>query len=51
MWAAGDLLLLAAVAAIVAGWMRAEGRRARRADGRRVMLAAEDSGPDRLSRP
>jgi putative copper resistance protein D len=48
MWAAGDLLLLAAVAAIVAGWMRAEGRRAGRADGRcAVLAAAEDSRPER----
>jgi putative copper resistance protein D len=40
MWAAGDLLLLAAVAAVIAAWMRADARRTVRADGRRAVLAA-----------
>ena len=44
MWAAGDVLLLGAVVGIVAAWMRADSRRARRADGRRVAL--EGSGPE-----
>jgi len=34
MWGAGDLLLLAAIPAIVAAWMRADDRRSRRTDSR-----------------
>jgi putative membrane protein len=45
MWGAGDLLLLAAVPAIVAAWMRADERRSRRADARLVSsLAGEPAG-------
>jgi putative copper resistance protein D len=36
MWGAGDLLLLIAFAAVVAGWMRADARRSRRSDARVV---------------
>lgn len=42
MWGAGDLLLLAAVPAVVAAWMEADARRSRRADSRvSAGLAAE----------
>jgi cytochrome c oxidase assembly factor CtaG len=45
MWGAGDLLLLAAVPAIVAAWMRADERRSRRADARLLAsLAGEPAG-------
>ncbi len=36
MWGAGDLLLLAAIPAVVAAWMRADDRRSRRLDARRM---------------
>jgi cytochrome c oxidase assembly factor CtaG len=42
MWGAGDLLLLAAVPAIVAAWMRADERRSRHTDAR--LLASPASG-------
>ncbi len=45
MWAAGDLLLLAAVAMVVLAWMQADARRSRRADGRRAALAASEPRP------
>jgi cytochrome c oxidase assembly factor CtaG len=46
MWGAGDLLLLAAVPAIVAAWMRADERRSRRTDARLLASRAADSaGP------
>ena len=38
MWAAGDLVMLLAVAALVAAWMRADVRRSRRLDLRRAAL-------------
>ncbi len=45
MWGAGDLLLLVAVAALVAAWMRADARRSRRSDARSsAALAAEAAG-------
>jgi cytochrome c oxidase assembly factor CtaG len=45
MWGAGDLLLLLALAAVVAGWMRADARRSRRSDARVVPSpAAEAAG-------
>lgn len=47
MWAAGDVLLLGAIVGIVAAWMRADARRARRADGRRALARAEGSVPER----
>jgi len=43
MWGAGDLLLLAAVPAIVAAWMRADERRIRRTDAR--LLASRATEP------
>jgi cytochrome c oxidase assembly factor CtaG len=43
MWGAGDLLLLGAVPAIVAAWMRADDRRSRRSDARLRALPAADS--------
>jgi putative membrane protein len=43
MWGAGDLLLLAAVPAIVAAWMRADDRRSRRSDARLRALPGADS--------
>lgn len=39
MWGAGDLILLATVPLLVAGWMRADARRSRRDDARRVAAA------------
>jgi cytochrome c oxidase assembly factor CtaG len=39
MWGAGDLLLLVASAAVVAGWMRADARRSQRSDARRNRLS------------
>jgi len=45
MWGVGDLLLLAAVPAIVAAWMRADERRSRRTDARLLTSrAAEPAG-------
>jgi putative membrane protein len=45
MWGAGDLLLLVAVPAVVAAWMRADARRSRRVDARlAVPRAAEATG-------
>ena len=45
MWGAGDLLLLAAVPAVVAAWMRADARRSHRSDARLLAaLAAESAG-------
>jgi cytochrome c oxidase assembly factor CtaG len=45
MWGAGDLLLLIAVPAIVAAWMRADARRSRRSDARSLAaLASEAAG-------
>jgi cytochrome c oxidase assembly factor CtaG len=45
MWGVGDLLLLAAVPAIVAAWMRADDRRSRRSDARLLAsLATEAAG-------
>lgn len=45
MWGAGDLLLLIAVPAIVAAWMRADARRSRRLDARSLAtLASEAAG-------
>jgi putative membrane protein len=45
MWGAGDLLLLVAVPAIVAAWMRADVRRGRQSDARSLAsLAAEAAG-------
>jgi putative membrane protein len=43
MWGAGDLLLLAAVPAIVAAWMRADDRRSRRSDARLLASRGADS--------
>jgi putative copper resistance protein D len=43
MWGAGDLLLLAAVPAIVAAWMRADDRRSRRHDARLVLAPVVES--------
>ncbi|MDP9271033.1 MAG: cytochrome c oxidase assembly protein [Chloroflexota bacterium] len=43
MWGAGDLLLLAAVPAVVAAWMRADDRRSRRSDARLLASRAADS--------
>jgi putative membrane protein len=43
MWGAGDLLLLAAVPAVVAAWMRADARRSRRSDARRLASLAAES--------
>ena len=43
MWGAGDLLLLAAVPAIVVAWMRADDRRSRRFDAR--LLASPATEP------
>jgi putative copper resistance protein D len=53
MWGAGDLLLLFAFAAIVAGWMRADARRSLRSDSRVVApLTAEAAGhADERARP
>jgi putative membrane protein len=48
MWGAGDLLLLAAVPAIVVAWMRADERRSHRSDAR--VLAASESA-DRADEP
>jgi putative membrane protein len=46
MWGAGDLLLLAAVPAVIAAWMRADTQRSRRSDARLLAtLAAESASP------
>jgi putative copper resistance protein D len=47
MWGAGDLLLLAAVPAIVAAWMRADARRSVRIDAR--LRAARTAEPGALA--
>jgi putative membrane protein len=44
MWGAGDVLLLLAVPAIVAAWMRADVRRSRRSDARLVATEAVEAG-------
>jgi putative membrane protein len=43
MWGAGDLLLLVAVPAVVAAWMRADARRSRRSDARLLALLAAEA--------
>jgi hypothetical protein len=52
MWGAGDLVLLAAIAAIVAAWMRTDVRRSEQADARaatsrgvEVAAGAEEAAP------
>jgi putative membrane protein len=44
MWGAGDLLLLAAVPAVIVAWMRADDRRSRRLDARRRATPAGETG-------
>jgi putative membrane protein len=44
MWGTGDLLLLLAVPAIVAAWMRADTRRSRRSDARLLATRAAEAG-------
>jgi hypothetical protein len=45
MWGAGDQLLLVAVPAVVAAWMRADARRSRQIDARLLIpRAAEATG-------
>lgn len=43
MWGAGDLLLLAAIPAVVAAWMRADARRSRRIDARLMAVQAAEA--------
>jgi putative copper resistance protein D len=51
MWGAGDLLLLAAIPAIIAAWMRADARRSRRSDARLLaQLAGEAPRPEPAAR-
>jgi putative copper resistance protein D len=46
MWGAGDLLLLLAIPAVIAAWMRADGRRSTRTDARlRAHAVAESASP------
>lgn len=42
MWTAGDLILLAAITGVVANWVGADARRARRADARRLAEVVAD---------
>jgi cytochrome c oxidase assembly factor CtaG len=46
MWGAGDLLLLLAIPAVIAVWMRADARRSATTDARLLAVAAvEGAGP------
>ena len=49
MWLAGDTIFLAAILAIVVGWMRAEARDTGRTDRRFSLRVASVRGPCRAS--